>query len=189
MGCLPGMSSCKAKTRRYSSIAESKNRNMTLLEPLVRWEPVEQIFSDQARVQAMLDFEAALARAEARTGVIPVSAADPIVAQCKAELLDFDELAHAASNSGNLAIPLVKQLTKRVSDVDPEAAHYVHWGATSQDVIDTGSALQLRAALELVERELSKLADEIAALVQQHRSTLTVGRTWMQQALPTTLGF
>jgi len=162
---------------------------MTLLELLFRWEPVEQIFSDRSRLQAMLDFESALARAEARTGVIPASAAAPIVAKCKPELFDCEELARAAAKSGNLAIPLVKQLTKLVSDADPEAARFVHWGATSQDVIDTGLVLQLRAALSVVERELAKLADNAAALVQRHRSTVTVARTWMQQALPTTLGF
>ena len=162
---------------------------MTLLEPLFRWESVEQILSDRARVQAMLDFEAALARAEARAGVIPANAVGPISSKCKAELIDAEALARAAAKAGNLAIPLVKQLTKLVADSDAEAARYVHWGATSQDVIDTGLVLQLRSALELIESELAKLADHTTTLVQKHRSTVTVGRTWMQQALPTTLGF
>jgi 3-carboxy-cis,cis-muconate cycloisomerase len=162
---------------------------MTLLEPLFRWEAVEQIFSDRACLQAMLDFEAALARAEARTGVIPTSAAAPIAAKCKAELLDLEALAQAAAKAGNLAIPLVKQLTKLVGDGDAEAARYVHWGATSQDVIDSGFVLQARTALDLIDDELSKLADATASLVEKHRATVTVGRTWMQQALPITLGF
>jgi 3-carboxy-cis,cis-muconate cycloisomerase len=162
---------------------------MTLLEPLFRWEAVEQTFSDRARVQAMLDFEAALARAEARTGVIPASAAGPIATKCKAELIDFDALAQAAAKAGNLAIPLVKQLTKLVGDADPEAARYVHWGATSQDLIDSGLVLQVRTALYLIDSELMHLADTTAALVENYRGTVTVGRTWLQQALPTTLGF
>ncbi|MBV9609601.1 MAG: 3-carboxy-cis,cis-muconate cycloisomerase [Acidobacteria bacterium] len=161
---------------------------MTLLEPLFRWEAVEAFFSDEARLQAMLDFESALVRAEARAGVIPPTAAAPISAKCKAELFDLDELARAAAKAGNVAIPLVKQLTKLVAERDTEAARYVHWGATSQDVIDTGLVLQLRSALRLMDGELAGLTDSIAKLVEQHRSTVTVARTWMQQALPTTLG-
>ena len=94
----------------------------------------------------MLDFEAALARAEAAAGVIPASAAGPIAAACKAESFDLGALAEAATRSGNLAIPLVKALTANVAKADAEAARYVHWGATSQDVIDTAAMLTLRAA-------------------------------------------
>ena len=91
----------------------------------------------------MLDFEAALARAEAALGVIPASAAGPIASACKAESFDLAALAEAATRSGNLAIPLVKALTAKVAKADAEAARYVHWGATSQDVIDTGAMLEL----------------------------------------------
>ena len=100
---------------------------------------------DAATLQNMLDFEAALARAEAAAGVIPASAAGPITNACRAELFDLAGLAEAATRSGNLAIPLVKALTANVAKVDADAARYVHWGATSQDVIDTGAVLGLRA--------------------------------------------
>ncbi|MEN3292756.1 MAG: 3-carboxy-cis,cis-muconate cycloisomerase [Burkholderiales bacterium] len=136
----------------------------------------------------MLDFEAALARAEARVGVIPATAAAPIAACCNAARIDMPLLAHAAESAGNLAIPLVKQLTASVAQNDKEAAKYVHWGATSQDAIDTGLVLQLRHALDLIDADLGQLADALARLAEQHRNTPLVGRTWMQHALPITFG-
>jgi 3-carboxy-cis,cis-muconate cycloisomerase len=162
---------------------------MNLLEPLFRWEKIEDLLSDRARIQGMLDFEAALARAEARTGVIPSSAASAIAAKCQAQLFNFDELARAAALAGNLAIPLVKQLTVLVGNDDKEAMRFVHWGATSQDAIDTGFVLQLREVLKKMEAEIDRLSIALASLAEKHRATVMVGRTWMQQALPTTFGF
>lgn len=161
---------------------------MNVLSPLFRWDAVEAHFSDTARLQAMLDFEAALARAEARTGLIPESAAAAIAAKCRANLLDSAALAESAALAGNLAIPLVKQLTKLVEKSDKDAARCVHWGATSQDVIDTGFILQLRAALVVIEPELESFSDSLARLARKHRSTPMAGRTWMQQAAPTSFG-
>ncbi len=157
---------------------------MSLLEPLFRWEAIEELFSDRARVQGILDFEAALARAEARKGVIPQSAAAPIVAKCRAELIDMDALAQATGLAGNPAIPLVKQLTELVAADDKEAARFVHWGATSQDAIDTGCMLQLRRALDRMETELEKLAAALAQLVGKHRATPAAGRTWWRSRAP-----
>lgn len=162
---------------------------MSLLDPLFRWDALEELFTHRARVQRMLDFEAALARAESRLGVIPKSAAAPIASKCRAGLIDMPSLADAAARAGNLAIPLVKQLTELVAMDDAEAARYVHWGATSQDAIDTGFILQLRPALETFEAELDRLADSLARLAKKHRATPVAARTWMQQALPTTFGF
>ena len=136
----------------------------------------------------MLDFEAALARAEARAGFIPSIAAPAIEAKCRAELYDMTVLARSAAKAGNLAIPLVKQLTLLVAQKDKEAARYVHWGATSQDAIDTGRVLQLNQALALISTELDLFAVVLAELVHKHRATLIAARTWMQQALPTTFG-
>jgi 3-carboxy-cis,cis-muconate cycloisomerase len=161
---------------------------MELLDCLFRSEDVERKFSSRACLQGMLDFEAGLARAEARAGVIPFSAAAAITAKCKAELFDAAELARGAKLAGNIAIPLVKALTAFVSEHDNEAARFVHWGATSQDAIDTGLVLQLRRALELVASDLDRLATALAELATKHRSTLIAGRTWMQHALPTTFG-
>ncbi|HKW55633.1 MAG TPA: 3-carboxy-cis,cis-muconate cycloisomerase, partial [Stellaceae bacterium] len=143
---------------------------------------------DRARLQAMLDFEAALAAAEARVGVIPAAAATAIAGKCRAALFDAPALALAAARAGNLAIPLVKQLTALVAASDAEAARFVHWGATSQDAIDTGLVLQLRQALDPIEADLARLADALAALAAVHKETPLIGRTWLQQALPITFG-
>jgi 3-carboxy-cis,cis-muconate cycloisomerase len=161
---------------------------MQLLNSLFRSEDVEKAWSDRACLQGMLDFEAGLARAEARAGVVPSSAAAAIAAKCKAELFDVTELARGAKLAGNIAIPLIKALTALVAQSDKDAARYVHWGATSQDAIDTGCVLQLRQALKIIASDLDRLADGLAELATKHRSTIVVGRTWMQQALPTTFG-
>jgi len=162
---------------------------MSLLDPLFRWEAVDRHFTDHARLQGMLDFEAALARAEASTGVIPAAAAPAIAAKCRAELFDASAIALAAAPAGGPAIPLVKQLTALVAKADAEAARFVHWGATSQDAIDTGFVLQSRSALALIQAECARLADALAKLARMHSATPLAARTWMQQALPTTFGF
>jgi 3-carboxy-cis,cis-muconate cycloisomerase len=151
-------------------------------------EAMQAAFAAQACIQGMLDFEAALARAQARVGIIPAAAAAPIAACCDVARIDLPRLAHAAGAAGNLAIPLVKQLTAVVAGHDQEAAKYVHWGATSQDAIDTGLVLQLRNALDLIDADLAQLAEALARLAEQHRDTPLVGRTWMQHALPITFG-
>jgi 3-carboxy-cis,cis-muconate cycloisomerase len=161
---------------------------MSLLGPLFRWDEVDATFSDLAGVQGMLDFEAALARAEGRTGVIPRDAAVVIDAFCTAERFDLAALARDAALAGNLAIPLVRQLRALVREQDADAACFVHWGATSQDAIDTGLVLQLRAALDVMEAEVDRLADALASLAERHRSTPIAGRTWLQHAVPTTFG-
>ncbi|QSN62278.1 3-carboxy-cis,cis-muconate cycloisomerase [Caballeronia sp. M1242] len=151
-------------------------------------EAANAVWSPRATVQAMLDVEAALARASAKAGVIPASAVDAIVAACDAANIDAAALMSGAAAGGNLAIPLVKQLTAVVKARDAEAAKYVHWGATSQDIIDTGVVLQLRAALDLIDADLQALAHALADQADKHRATPMIGRTWLQQALPITLG-
>lgn len=147
-----------------------------------------EVFCDHGRVQAMLDFEAALARAQARVGLIPQSAVDSIRAACKAELYDFDALGQAIAVAGNSAIPLVKALGKQIAAVAPEAERYVHLGATSQDVMDSGLVLQLRAALVLIEDDLARLGEVLARQARRYAATPLAGRTWLQQATPVTLG-
>jgi len=151
-------------------------------------EAMQQIFSARATLQSMLDVEAALARALAAKGVIPVSAVDPWVRCCQADQLDIPSLVTAAQDAGNIAIPMVKQLTAAVAAMDADAARYVHWGATSQDVIDTGRVLQLREAINVITHELSTLVDALAGMAQCYRDTPMIGRTWLQHALPITFG-
>lgn len=146
------------------------------------------IFCDQGRVQGMLDFEAALARAEARVGLIPREAVAPIEAACRADFYDFSALAQSIATAGNSAIPLVKALGKRIAAASPEAERYVHLGATSQDAMDSGLVLQLRAAIGLIEADLAALGDALAEQAERHADTPLAGRTWLQQATPVTLG-
>jgi 3-carboxy-cis,cis-muconate cycloisomerase len=146
------------------------------------------VCDDMAYLQHMLDFEAALARAEVASGAIPASAAGPIGSACKARAFDLAALAQAAAKSGNLAIPLVKALTAAVAKTDAEAARYVHWGATSQDVIDTAGMLMLRAAVDALLADIDRAIAGFVGLAREHRHTPMVGRTWLQHALPIPLG-
>src|SRR5450432_2154314 len=134
---------------------------MALLDPLFGSAAMDEVFSDSTRLQQMLDFERALARAEAACGVIPAAAAGAIAAKCKAELIDAMALANATATSLNPAIPLVKQLTALVEKDDAGAAAFVHWGATSQDVNDTALVLQIREAFDLLEGDLDSLRDSL----------------------------
>ncbi len=127
---------------------------MNLLDELFRSEAMERIFSDAEHLQSLLHFEAALVRAEAEAGLIPEAAARAIATKCQAELFDLKAISVGAARSGNRAIPMIKQLTELVAKDDPHSARFVHWGATSQDVIDTATVLQLRRAFELVDKDL-----------------------------------
>ncbi len=156
---------------------------------------MRKLFDERARIARMLEVEAALARAQAKVGVIPVAAAASIAAACRADSFDLQALARGAREAGNLAIPLVAALTCKLaengagSDDQTGAQGYVHWGATSQDLIDTGMVLQMRAALELIDIDVARLDDALTSQIERHRNTVLAGRTWLQQALPTTLGF
>lgn len=149
---------------------------------------MREVFSDAGRLQGMLDFEAALARAEAACGLIPATAVAPIEAACQAELYDYAALATAIATAGNSAIPLVKALGKQIASRDVEAERYVHLGATSQDAMDTGLVLQLRRAVRLLEGDLARLADALAEQAERHADSVLPGRTWLQHATPVTLG-
>ncbi|WP_441230134.1 3-carboxy-cis,cis-muconate cycloisomerase [Tardiphaga sp. 215_C5_N2_1] len=159
-----------------------------LLAPLLSSPAMRAVCDDTTHLQHMLDFEAALARAEAAVGVIPASAVTAIEAACKADQFDLAALADAATRSGNLAIPLVKTLTAKVAKADTEAARYVHWGATSQDVIDSATMLGLRAAIDSLLADLDRAIAGFAALAVKHRNTAVVARTWLQHALPMPFG-
>jgi 3-carboxy-cis,cis-muconate cycloisomerase len=141
--------------------------------------------SDEAWLQAMLDVEAALARASAEVGVIPVEHADAIAAACRAELFDVAAIGAEAASVGNPAEPLVRALRARVGE---SAADDVHRGATSQDIVDSAAILVARRALEPVLGDLGGAADAAARLASEHRDTVMIGRTLMQQAVPTTFG-
>jgi 3-carboxy-cis,cis-muconate cycloisomerase len=143
------------------------------------------IFAPAAHIRQMLAFEAALARAEAAAGVIPTAAAEPIAAACRRDDFDSAAIYAEAAVAGTPAIPLVRLLRGRVAG---DAADYVHWGATSQDAIDSAAMLQMRAGLNLLLADLLTIGARSAALAQEHRRTLQAGRTLLQHALPITFG-
>ena len=151
---------------------------------------VTEIFSDQSLISYMIQAEVALAKAQAQVGVIPQSAADSIeaIAQTALAEIDFSALATATGLAGNIAIPFVKQLTAIVKQHDEDAARYVHWGATSQDILDTACILQCRDALQWVECSVQQNYQTALAQAQVYRDQVMIGRTWLQQALPITLG-
>jgi 3-carboxy-cis,cis-muconate cycloisomerase len=157
-------------------------------DPLFTTDRMRAVFSDRGRLQGMLDFEAALARAEAAAGVTPEPAAAVIASHCRADLFDAEILARAGALAGNSAIPVVRELTALVGRTDPDAARYVHWGATSQDAMDTGLVLQLRSALALIDADLGRLSDALARLAAEYKLTPLAGRTWLQHATPITFG-
>ena len=159
-----------------------------LLAPMLSSVAMRAVCDDVACLQYMLDFEAALARAEATVGVIPSGAAGPIATACDADAFDVAVLGEAATKSGNLAIPLVKALTAHVEKADAAAARYVHWGATSQDVIDTAAVLTLRGGIDALLADLNRAVTGFADLAQKHRQTAVVARTWLQHALPMPFG-
>ena len=157
-------------------------------DSLFTTDAMREVWSGRARIARMLDFEAALANAAADASVIPRAAADAIARHCDAAKFDIAAIERAVARSGNLAIPLVTALTRAVGADDGDARRFVHWGATSQDAIDTGLVLQLRDALALIDADVDRLAAALAKRAHEHADTLLAGRTWLQQALPVTLG-
>src|SRR5262249_19449237 len=143
------------------------------------------IFEDRALVQRYIEVEAALARAEARVGVIPSDAGEAIARAMESVTLDFDRLKQETDNVGYPILPVVAQL----SDLCGDSGRYVHWGATTQDIMDTATALQMRAALDLVVSDLEELRRILARLAKKHRDTPMAWRTHLQQALPVTFGY
>jgi 3-carboxy-cis,cis-muconate cycloisomerase len=159
-----------------------------LIESLATTAPLSDLFSDQSILQAMLDFEVALARAEAQLKIIPRSAAVVIAAVAKAEAFDPSALSGAALRAGTPVIPFVKTLTERVREIDSTAAGFVHWGATTQDVADTALMLVLKRAQPIFDSDLTRLEYALKRLATKHGATVMLGRTLMQPAPPTTFG-
>ena len=159
-----------------------------LIDSLATTAAMEKLFCDESVLRAMLEFEAALARAEARLGIIPQSAADAIAKATGMRDFDATALAQATLRAGTPGIPLVKALTERVRAIDAGAAGYVHWGATSQDVADTALVLLLKQAEPVLESDLARLEQALERLSEQHSQTVMLGRTLMQAAPPVTFG-
>ncbi len=146
---------------------------------------MRDVFSDRATVERYIEVEIALARAEATCGVIPQDAADAIAAGARFETLDLDRLRQETDNVGYPILPLVHQMVEHCG----AGSRYVHWGATTQDIMDTATVLQFRAALSIIDADLEALRTILADLAQKHRDTPMAGRTHLQQALPITFGY
>jgi 3-carboxy-cis,cis-muconate cycloisomerase len=159
-----------------------------LLTPLIASAAMRAALDDRVRLQRLLDFEVALARAQAAAGIIPASAAEAIAKAARAESYDLAALGEAATIAGNIAIPVINALTDQVAKSDVVAAGYVHWGATSQDVIDSAVVLELRAAIDVLSADLDRAIEGFTTLAGRHRRTAAVARTWMQHALPMPFG-
>jgi 3-carboxy-cis,cis-muconate cycloisomerase len=143
------------------------------------------IFDDRGLIARYVEVEVALARAQGRCGVIPAAAADEIARRARADLLDLDLMRIETDNVGYPILPLVHQLVKQCG----EAGRYVHWGATTQDIMDSAVVLQVRDALALVDADIAELRRILARLAATHRDTAMAGRTHLQQALPVTFGY
>ena len=163
-------------------------RSQQLVQALGTSARTAEAFSDTATLRHMLAFEAALAQAAAAAGLVPQRAAQIIAAACDPALYDPPSLVAAARRSATLTVPVVKALTAEVEKRDAAAAGYVHWGATSQDVIDTAMVLQLGEALPPLFTELDGIIGALAELARRHRMTPMLGRTLMQPATPLAFG-
>jgi 3-carboxy-cis,cis-muconate cycloisomerase len=147
---------------------------------------MREVFSDENRVQKYLDFEKALAVAQARLKIIPQNACDEIVQHCDAKEYDMAKLKEATERIGYPVLPVVQQLVKLCKD---GLGEWSHWGATTQDITDTACVLVLREALDIVEKEINDISDALAALAKKYRDTPMAGRSNLQQAVPITFGY
>jgi 3-carboxy-cis,cis-muconate cycloisomerase len=149
-------------------------------------EPMRRIFADENRVQKYLDIEGALARAQARLGVIPQNACDEIVRHCAIAEYDFAKLKAQTERIGYPVLPVVQQLVALCRD---GLGEWCHWGATTQDITDTATILQIREALDLIDADLAAIADALAVMARRYRDTPMAGRSNLQQAVPITFGY
>ena len=147
---------------------------------------MRNVFSDENRVQKYLDFEAALARAQAKLKIIPQEACDEIVKHCTADKIDMAKLKEATERIGYPVLPVVQQLVKLCKD---RLGEWSHWGATTQDITDTATVMVLREALDLVEKEINGICGALAELAKKYRDTPMAGRSNLQQAVPITFGY
>ena len=149
-------------------------------------EAMRQVWSDENRVQKYLDIEAALARAQARLKIIPQEACDEIVKHCDGKLIDMAKLKEATERIGYPVLPVVQQLVKLCKD---GLGEWCHWGATTQDITDTATVMQIGEALDILEKEIEAIADSLADLAKKYRDTPMAGRSNLQQAVPITFGY
>src|SRR5438132_12460914 len=158
----------------------------TVFRHIFSSEPMRQVFSDENRVQCYLDIEAARASVHARLDLIPQRAADEITAKCTLDIIDMAKLKSKTELIGYPVLGVVQQLVAACAN---NLGEYCHWGATTQDITDTATVLQIREALALVEADLQAISRSMADLARRHRDTPMIGRSNLQQAVPLTFGY
>jgi len=161
---------------------------MSLYSQYFYSEEVNELLSDKQSIAQMLRLEGVLAIAQAEQGIIPADLAEIIVSCCRTDFIDLEKLRADLITGGNVAIPLVKQLTRVVKNNNVEASKYVHLGATSQDIVDTATVLQIQELIIWLDERLDVLSQLLLGLTKKYRQTLIVGRTLLQQARPITFG-
>ena len=149
-------------------------------------EAMRQVWSDSNRVQKYLDFEAGLARAQARLKIIPQEACDEILKHCTVDQYDFEKLKTQTERIGYPVLPVVQQLVALCKD---GLGEWSHWGATTQDITDSASIMQIREGLAIIEQDIDAISDALAALAKKYRDTPMAGRSNLQQAVPITFGY
>ncbi|HSW23357.1 MAG TPA: lyase family protein, partial [Burkholderiaceae bacterium] len=147
---------------------------------------MRHVWSDENRTQKYLDIEAALAKVQGRLGLIPQEAADEIVSHCQLKQIDLPKLRQQTERIGYPILGVVSQLNALCRD---KLGEYCHWGATTQDITDTATVLQIREGLAIVERELAAISSAMARHAKTHRDTPMIGRSNLQQAIPVTFGY
>jgi 3-carboxy-cis,cis-muconate cycloisomerase len=157
-----------------------------LYTELFHTDEVAELLSDRNFLVLMLRAESALAEAQAKNGIISPKSAEIIAECCDIKAFNLEKLKKEIKLSGNAAIPLVRQLTGIVGSKDAEAARRVHFGATSQDIVDTATVLQMQGFLTFVQKKIEKIQDTLGELGAKHRTTVMAGRTLLQQAKPIT---
>ncbi|SMR50332.1 unnamed protein product [Zymoseptoria tritici ST99CH_3D1] len=150
---------------------------------------IAKIWSDRQRTQYYLDFEAALAKAQAELGIIPQKACDEIVKHCTLDQLDFDLLRQQTELIGYPVLPVVQQLVKKINAVEDRLGEWIHWGTTTQDLTDTATVLQLRDTIVLLENSLDTITNALTKLCKDHKTTPMAARSNLQQAVPISFGF
>jgi len=149
-------------------------------------EAMRNVWSDGNRIQKYLDFEAGLARAQAKLKIIPQEACDEIVQHCKVDRFDIEKLRTETERIGYPVLPVVAQLVKLCKG---GLGEWCHWGATTQDITDTATIMQIRESLDLIEQDINAISDSLAALAKKYRDTPMAGRSNLQQAVPITFGY
>jgi 3-carboxy-cis,cis-muconate cycloisomerase len=158
----------------------------TIFQGIFTTDAMRQVWSDENRTAQYVEIERALAVVQGRLGIIPKEAADEIVSHCRIENIDMARLRQQTERIGYPILGVVTQLNQLCRD---KLGEYVHWGATTQDITDTATVLQIREALDLVDGELEAIANAMAKLAKEHRLTPVIGRSNLQQAIPVTFGY